>query len=342
MQQVYKAEDRSFQRMVALKVPKNESAEKRFDRSARVSARITHDNVAKTLDYFEEDSKPYLIEELIDGKDLSKLLSSDYAFFDPHLLAKFTHQLAKGIAAAHHADVIHRDLKPSNIMVSNDANISVVKITDFGIAKMAAQELEEAVEGAIDGDPTSLTSSNTAMGALPYMSPEMIDSPKSVGKPTDIWAAGAILYQLLAGRHPFGQGYKAVPRILEARLPDKPEILVRHSQFALLGQSLWELILMCLRKNPEDRPTADQVVTYCEGLFYSDGRRKFGRITSVRPGKGKWGFITDVETLEDVFYHEDSVYGPLVSQNMKVNYAAFDGEPYARAFPVLPMREDQE
>src|SRR2546425_661042 len=80
MQQVFRARDTSFDRLVALKVPQNDSGERRFDRSARLSARITHPNVAKTLDYFEEDSKSYLIEELIDGIDLGRLFDEN---FDP-------------------------------------------------------------------------------------------------------------------------------------------------------------------------------------------------------------------------------------------------------------------
>ena len=86
MQQVFKAKDLSFGRFVALKIPKNDSAERRFDRSARLSARIAHPNVAKTLDYFEEGGTPYLIEELVDGIDLGTFLET-YDPLDPHLAA---------------------------------------------------------------------------------------------------------------------------------------------------------------------------------------------------------------------------------------------------------------
>ena len=85
MQEVYRAYDKVLQKEVALKTPKNKHAEKRFKRSAVVSAKVNHFNVAKTLDYFEHENRAILVEELIDGKSLNKLLDSDFMFFDPFL-----------------------------------------------------------------------------------------------------------------------------------------------------------------------------------------------------------------------------------------------------------------
>jgi len=333
MQQVFKAHDASFDRYVALKVPKNASAERRFERSARVSAQVTHSNVAKTLDYFEEDERSYLIEELIQGKDLGRAFEEDFFYFDPQLAAHFLHRLAKGVAAAHHAGVFHRDLKPSNIMVSDNANLTVVKITDFGIAKMADQELREAIEG---GD-SSITGSQTAMGALPYMAPEMIETPKVASRPADIWALGAMLYKLLSGDFPFGTGLRAVPAIVAAKLPPRPLLLDQKPQFANLGDELWQLVQMCLNKDPSNRPSADDIVEYCSQLCYSDAQRQYGLVDSVRPGSGRWGYISD-ENDARVFYHEDSYYGGKPTEGQRVSFAAFAGSPSARAFPVLPLR----
>jgi len=333
MQQVFRAHDGSFDRHVALKVPKNPSAERRFERSARVSAQVTHANVAKTLDYFEEGGKSYLVEELIHGKDLGRALDEDFHYFDPQLAAHFLHRLAKGVAAAHHAGVFHRDLKPSNIMVSDNANLTVVKITDFGIAKMADQELREAIEG---GD-SSITGSQTAMGALPYMAPEMIETPKIAGRPADIWALGAMLYKLLSGDFPFGSGLRAVPTIVTAKLPPKPTLLDRKAQFTAMGNELWQLIEACLNKAPDKRPSADDIVEYCSQLCYSDAERQYGLIESFRPGSGRWGYISD-ENDAQVFYHEDSYYGGRPAEGQRVSFAAFPGSPCPRAFPVLPLR----
>lgn len=333
MQQVFEAHDSSFDRVVALKVPKNASAEKRFARSARLSARITHANVAKTLDYFEENGSPYLVEEFLKGEDLRKTLDDKYLYFDPHLAAHFLHRLAKGLAAAHHADVFHRDLKPSNIMVSLDPNLTIVKITDFGIAKMAAQELKEAVEGGT----SSITGSQTAMGALPYMAPEMIESPKTASRPADIWAIGAILYQLLSGSLPFGSGLRAVPAIVEAKLPPKPGLFAKKPQFSSLGDELWVIVEMCLQKDPNRRPTVDDLMLACSRLCYSEAIRHFGLIENVRPGTGRWGRIS-YTALDRVFYHEDSYYGDSLNEGTHVNFASFPGSPLPRAFPVLPLK----
>ena len=129
MQQVYLAEDSVFNRYVALKVPKTVSAEKRFERSAQVSARITHANVAATFDYFDLGTKGYLIEEFIEGGTLSESFDKRFGLLDPHLAAHLIHHLSKGVAASHRAGVFHRDLKPSNIMVSGDPGLTSVKIT---------------------------------------------------------------------------------------------------------------------------------------------------------------------------------------------------------------------
>lgn len=162
MQFVYVARDQLTGRLVALKTPKNKSATKRFRRSAVVAAKVNHPNVAKTLDYLKINNQRYLIEELIEGKDMKAALLEDATFLDPYLAAKVLHHLAKGVAAAHHAGVVHRDLKPTNIMVVGDYSLTELKITDFGIAKMAGEELQEAVEGG----EHSMTTSQTAVGAL--------------------------------------------------------------------------------------------------------------------------------------------------------------------------------
>jgi serine/threonine protein kinase len=112
-----------------------------------VSARVNHANVAKTLDYIEETQRANLIEEFILGKDLSRVLKENFARLDPLMAARVLHRLAKGLAASHHVGVVHRDLKPSNILAVGGERLEEVKITDFGIAKMAEEELAEAVEG---------------------------------------------------------------------------------------------------------------------------------------------------------------------------------------------------
>jgi serine/threonine-protein kinase len=333
MQQVYLAKDTAFGRKVALKVPKTASAEKRFERSARVSARVVHANVAATLDYFEFEARNYLIEEYIDGQTLWERLENEFQMLDPHLAAHIVHHLAKGVAASHHAGVFHRDLKPSNIMVSRDHGLTSVKITDFGIAKMAQEEIADAFK-----DKESTTGSQTVMGALPYMAPEMIEDQKSANLPADIWAIGALLYQLISGKLPFGRGLGAVPAIVTAKLPAQPTLFDTKPQFRPLTDDLWSIVGACLQKDAAKRPTADQLVEMCAKLCYSNAERHIGSINCFGgQGRGKWGFI-DVDGGGTAFFHRDSFYGDTVKVGTKVNFADFPGVPQSRAFPVLPMK----
>ena len=284
MQEVYRAQDNLLLRQVALKVPKNKSAAKRFQRSAVVSARVNHANVAKTLDYLEGEDRAYLIEEFIDGKDFGRVLKS-IPILDTLMTARIIHHLAKGLAASHHAGVVHRDIKPSNIMAVGGEELIEVKITDFGIAKMAEEELAEAIEGG-DG---SLTASQTAIGALPYMAPEMIRSMKDAGMASDIWSLGALTFELLTGKKPFGYGLRAVPAILAAKVPSLPAAVTLNSQFKPGAEDLYSLIATCMQADPDARPTADEVVSKCEMLCYSVAPREFGTVQSVR--NAYWGFI---------------------------------------------------
>lgn len=326
MQFVYAANDKLLNRTVALKTPKNDSASKRFVRSAIVAARVNHPNVAKTLDYLEENDRKYLVEELIEGGDLKKAILEKAKCLDPYLAARVFHNLAKGLAASHHAGVIHRDLKPTNVMVTGGFHLNEIKITDFGIAKMAEDEL---VEAAKDHTFQSLT----AIGALPYMSPEFIDTPKDVGKPTDVWSIGAMMYELLTGEKPFGSGFKAVDKILKAQPPEFPSFLTSKPQFASLSKTLIDLVLLCLQKDPAARPTADILVEHCGNLYYPVVPRYDGVICDIQ--FNSYGLITIPE--ENVFFHMDSVYGEYPKKDDRVMLSKFPGGGRWRAHPVVKL-----
>lgn len=331
MQFVYHAFDNILKRDVALKTPKVDSAEKRFHRSAIVSAKVNHPNVAKTLDYFEvEDGRAYLVEELINGFDLQKAILSESNFLDPFLVAKIFHHLAKGLAASHHAGVVHRDLKPTNVMVVGGFQLDVIKITDFGIAKMAADEIADAAEGGED----TISTSKTAVGALPYMAPEAITNPKEVNVSADIWSLGAMMYEVLTGAKPFGSGLKAVHSIVEAEAPVYPEYITRKAQFRELSSSLINMINSCLKKMPDDRPTADELVGICGDFCYPVAKREFGIVESFH--HNAWGFISK-GFAPNVFFHKNSVYGKLPSVGDRVMFSEFDGGGSNRAYPVISL-----
>jgi len=334
MQEVYIAYDSVLLKKVALKTPKNHHAEKRFKRSAVMSARVNHFNVAKTLDYFEYDGKAILIEELIGGSSLDKLLETDYKYFDPYLAAQFGHHMVKGLAAFHHVDVIHRDLKPGNIMVEKTDNCYSFKITDFGIAKLTEEEFEEAHK-----DESSITGSHTMMGAIPYMAPEMIKGPKNATKASDVWSVGAILYKLITGEYPFGTGLSAIPRIDKAELPPKPDKeFHRLIQYSSLVNDLWEIIQKCFQKDDISRLTADILVGMFGELCYGSFPRYQGEIKNYKMKKGNWGFINC--GWENVFFHRQCYFGNEadIESGQRVEFSRHKGGDADRVYPMLPLK----
>ncbi len=333
MQEVYVAYDNLLKKKVALKTPKTHHAEKRFKRSAVLSAKVNHPNVAKLYDYLEYGNKAILIEELISGKSLHTSLDKDYYYFDPYLLAQFGHHISRGIAASHHVEVVHRDLKPGNIILELINGIYQFKITDFGIATLTKSEFEEAAK-----DEASITGSQTMMGAIPYMSPEMILGPGYADKPTDIWSLGAILYKLMSGDYPFGIGLSAIPVIDRAELPQKPSAFHTLNQFSWLNEELWNIIASCLQKDQKSRPTADQLTASFGNICYGVFPRNEGIIKTFKSGTGNWGFISI--GYHDVFFHRDSFYGNLdkIEINHRVQFASHKGNPSDRAHPIIPLK----
>lgn len=330
MQYVYAAHDQLTNRLVALKTPKNASAKKRFRRSAIVAAMVNHPNVAKTLDYVREGELRFLIEELIDGEDLSKALFQRTRCLDPYLAARVFHHMAKGLAAAHHVGVIHRDMKPSNIMVTGGYSVESLKITDFGIAKLAKEELTAAAAGGGE----SLSMSQTAVGALPYMAPEAIETPADVTTAVDVWSLGAMMFHLVCGEPPFGSGLKAVQKILNVDAAAIPDFVTNNPQFGPLAKEVISLAMSCLVRNPEDRPSADDLVRKC-GLFcYNSSPRREGFVKRI--DHGKYGFIRT--EAGDVFFHMGSVYGP---EHPKVGdqvlFSSYEGGGAPRAYPVVRL-----
>lgn len=334
MQFVYCAEDKTLKRFVALKTPKNISAAKRFRRSAVVAAKVNHPNVAKTLDYFVYNDREYLIEELICGENMSKSLISLTQYIDPFTVARIFLHLSKGLAASHHVGVVHRDLKPSNIIVTGNFNLHEIKITDFGIAKMAEEEINEATEG---GEET-ISASATAIGALPYMAPEAIETPMEVGLKADIWSLGAMMYELLTGTLPFGKGLRAVNAILSGRYNSMPSFVYENPQFRHLTLKLTDLIAQCLSLNDAARPSADDLIRYCSQLCYPVRERYLGTVTRIN--YDSYGFI-GVQNSSDAFFHMASVYGEKPAVGDNVILSKFDGGGNDRALPVIKQRTHQ-
>lgn len=347
MQEVYLCHDITLDRVVALKVPKQGVKDRRFRRGAEMGARVNHPNIAATFDYYEDDRVTFLVEEFVDGLDLGQQLKHSFQRMDPHLASHVLHHIARGLMEAHRMDICHRDLKPSNVMVSVDMGIRGVKLTDFGIAKLAENELE-AEMSEFNNDPNTLTTSNTLLGAVPYMAPECWDDWRSAGQPMDVWALGCVAYHLLVGEPPFGLGRQAIANVVRYQAGKfelkKPDWFGAHANTKQLEDNLWILISDCLAADPTERPTSAEVVGRCDGMCYADVDRFSGEIeqypgTYPNGSKGNFGFILG-ENGRRLFFHKSDYYGlgaPMVGQ--KVAYAVYPGVPRPRVCPVLCLRD---
>lgn len=348
MQEVYRCFDLALERVVALKTPRQGVVDKRFSRGAQMGARVVHPNVATTFDYVEEGPNRCLVEEFIEGKDLGRRLTDDFLFLDPSLTAWVVHNIAKGLQAAHRVGICHRDLKPSNIMTSADGHMDIIKLTDFGISKLAEKELEAEI-GKFEEDENTLTSSSTLLGAVPYLAPECWSDWSSAGQPADIWALGAIACHLLLGKPPFGGGKGAIMKMAQAQLAGKLEVsppkwFGKHQETEQLEQELWDLLQRCLQVDPALRLKADEAVQRCEALCYSAAQRKTGVIetypmTYSSGKKAAAGFIA-VDDNGSAFFHVSDFFGMGVNpeEGQRVNFGIAAGSPKERCSPVLLLR----
>jgi serine/threonine-protein kinase len=143
-----------------------------------------------------------------------------------------------------------------------------------------------------------------------------------------------MIYHLMCGEPPFGSGLRAVKTILAAEKPVPPPFLTSNPQFAPLATKIMELVYSCLQRDPDARPTADDLVNSCGDLCYSPAPRREGRIRRIE--HNKWGFISTI--AGDVFFHKNSSYGPDQLQlNDQVLFSSFDGGGSDRAHPVVKL-----
>ncbi|MBU1586813.1 MAG: protein kinase [Actinobacteria bacterium] len=235
MGEVWQATDLVIGRTVAIKILKDEYLGdpgflERFRAEARHAALVNHEGIANVFDYGEEDGSAYLVMELVPGEALSAVLERERQL-PPDRVLDIVAQTAMALQAAHAAGLVHRDIKPGNLLITPDGR---VKITDFGIARIA--------------DQVPLTATGQVMGTVQYLSPEQA-SGHPASPTTDIYSLGIVAYEALAGRRPFtGESQVAIAM---AQINETPPELA-----STIPEPVRNLVYACIAKNPADRPAS--------------------------------------------------------------------------------------
>lgn len=235
MGEVWQATDLIIGRQVAIKILKDEYLGdpgflERFRAEARHAAMVNHEGIANVYDYGEEEGSAYLVMELVPGEALSTILERERTLSSDRVL-DIVAQTASALHSAHQAGLVHRDIKPGNMLMTPDGR---VKITDFGIARIA--------------DQVPLTATGQVMGTVQYLSPEQA-SGQPASPSTDIYSLGIVAYEALAGKRPFG-GESQVA-IAMAQINDTPPDLPDT-----IGEPVRNLVYACMAKKPENRPAS--------------------------------------------------------------------------------------
>lgn len=235
MGEVWQATDLVIGRTIAIKILKDEYLGdpgflERFRAEARHAALVNHEGIANVFDYGEEDGSAYLVMELVPGEALSAVIERERVLSTDRVL-DIVAQTALALQAAHAAGLVHRDIKPGNLLITPEGR---VKITDFGIARIA--------------DQVPLTATGQVMGTVQYLSPEQA-SGHSASPGTDIYSLGIVAYEMLAGRRPFtGESQVAIAMAQINETP--PELPVS------IAEPVRNLVYSSIAKAPADRPAS--------------------------------------------------------------------------------------
>jgi len=250
MGEVYRARDTRLDRLVAIKVlsPERETAlggRERFEHEARAISRLSHPRICTIHDVgvarLAGADVPYLVMELLDGETLAARIGRGPLSVEQSLA--YAIDIADALIAAHSQRIVHRDLKPANVMLTSTG----VKLLDFGLARLRMPEPADLTVAPVSS-VSGLTGAGLVMGTLPYTSPEQLRGEK-VDARTDIFAFGALLYEMLAGTRPFKGDSQAglIAAVLEH---DPPAVSDRQP---LTPAGLDRIVEKCLAKNPDDR-----------------------------------------------------------------------------------------
>jgi predicted ATPase len=263
MGEVYRAVDTRLQRPVAVKLMRESKGEigfavHRFLREARAASALNHPNIVVVHDIGEtDDGRHYIVQEFIDGATLRAKMEGETTLAT---VIDVGRQIAKALAAAHAAGIIHRDIKPENVMVRGDG---YVKVLDFGLARVPEVGTTTATtQAGMDTNPGAL------VGTMAYMSPEQARGAPA-GAPSDVFALGVTLYEVLAGRRPWVA--PTMPAVLAAILLEDAVPLSRLNPS--VPPAVEKLVHRMLAKDPALRPAVSEVELELAALAAGDSRK---------------------------------------------------------------------
>ncbi|HEY3125329.1 MAG TPA: WD40 repeat domain-containing serine/threonine protein kinase, partial [Thermoanaerobaculia bacterium] len=262
-----RARDSRLGRDVAIKVlpatySKDPDRLRRFEHEARAAGVLNHPNITAVYDIGSAEGSPYVVTELLEGETLRSRMAA--GGLPGRKVTDYAIQIARGLAAAHEKGIIHRDLKPENLFVTKDGR---VKILDFGLAKLTHPESGAPLTEA----PTEMvgTEPGVVMGTVGYMSPEQVRG-QAADQRSDLFAFGAILYEMLSGQRAFSGGSAA--DTMSAILKEEPPDLLSTNQNVSPG--LERIVRHCLEKSPDERShSAHDIAFDLEALSGISGPR---------------------------------------------------------------------
>jgi serine/threonine protein kinase/Tol biopolymer transport system component len=277
MGEVYKARDSRLGRTVALKVlPERLSADgelrQRFEREARTISQLSHPHICALYDVGHQHGTDFLVMEYLEGQTLSERLVRGPLPLE-HVL-RHGIEIANALDKAHRGGIVHRDLKPGNVMLT----ASGVKLLDFGLARVLAPSGGDSILTALPTE-TPLTEKGAILGTVQYMAPEQLEGKDSDAR-TDVFALGAILYEMATGKKAFVGASHA--SLIGSILRDQPPSISQLQPIA--PRALDRIVATCLAKDPEDRwQTARDVSLQLKGI--AEEQSTPGTMGTVRPSR---------------------------------------------------------
>jgi Tol biopolymer transport system component len=273
MGEVYRAVDSRLGRDVAIKVlPKTFACDSdrlhRFEQEARAVAALNHPNILAVFDVGQQDGSPYLISELLEGESLRAVV--DRGSLPQRKTIEYGVQIAQGMAAAHEKGVTHRDLKPENIFITKDGRI---KILDFGLAKLVEASAEDA-DGATLASPGTIA--GVVLGTPGYMAPEQVRGQRADAR-TDIFAFGAVLYEMLSGQRAFW--HDTPVETMTAVLKEDPAEI--SDEIHPVSPALDRIVRRCLEKSPEQRFQSARDLSFALGALSGTDPGGFARASDA-------------------------------------------------------------